>query len=55
MPKHVNAPRVDEGLVLRALVVSARAELEMEVWNAGIDVDYNGGEEKEREERMDAL
>ncbi|KAJ7446191.1 hypothetical protein B0H11DRAFT_2085478 [Mycena galericulata] len=37
MPKHVNRPRMDEGLVLRALLVKARADLEFEDWNAWMD------------------
>ncbi|KAJ7178402.1 hypothetical protein C8R43DRAFT_1117793 [Mycena crocata] len=47
LPKHFPPPRIDEGVVVRALLVAARAELELEMWNEAVLI-LNNGENKEQ-------
>ncbi|KAJ7091259.1 hypothetical protein C8R44DRAFT_417154 [Mycena epipterygia] len=44
LPLHFPATRIEEGLVLRALLVVARPELDMGLWRAGVEAIHDGGE-----------
>ncbi|KAF8723910.1 hypothetical protein AX14_009016 [Amanita brunnescens Koide BX004] len=39
IPAHAPAPRVDAGVVVRAVLVTACADLDLDVWKAGIEED----------------
>ncbi|KAJ7217922.1 hypothetical protein GGX14DRAFT_318098, partial [Mycena pura] len=43
LPRYVPAPRIVDGLVLRALLVAARTDLDLGLWQAGIEA--NNGEQ----------
>ena len=44
IPAHAPAPKVDAGIVVRAVLVTACGDLDMDVWNAAIEEGVTDGD-----------
>jgi hypothetical protein len=44
IPAHAPAPRVDAGIAVRAVLVTACGDLDMDVWNAAIEEEVTDGD-----------
>lgn len=44
IPAHAPAPKVDAGVVVRAVLVTACGDLDMDVWNAAIEEGETDGD-----------